>query len=183
MKEKILVDAVFAAVRKEITNAVNVGKMLDKASKSKSHLEKLSQLKKDIGDAKARLKRNSVLKNRLFETFGDGLITEQEFKEQKQHYVDEAAALQSRIDGFIQENTHLSTAYSKDKGRISDFLNFKNQTSPTRGMLVELIEKVIVHGQDRIEIVWKYGDEYEAACGIAEAYADGMATSRKVGGQ
>ena len=33
-------------------------------------------------------------------------------------------------------------------------------------MLTELVEKIIIHSIDSIEIVWRYEDEYKAICGL-----------------
>jgi len=167
--EKELFDAVFSVIRKEITAAADVRKLLDKVSKSKNHLDNLNRLQKSVRDVNMRINRNVALRNRLFDTFGDGLITEQEFKQMKDDYADEAERLQSELAEFEQEYARLSSVYSKDNERIVSFIKFKKQKALTRNMLTELVEKIIVHGTDSIDIVWRYTDEYNAVCELAKA--------------
>ena len=169
IKEAELLNAVFEAVRKEINTAADVRKLLDKVSKSKSHLDNLQRLHKSILDAKMRSKRNSALRSRLFDSFADGLIDEQEFKQMKDGYAEEAELLQSELLGLEMEHARLSLVYTKDNERMALFLKFKQQKALTREMITELVEKIIVHGVDRIEIVWRFVDEYRAVCDMAKA--------------
>jgi len=164
IKESVLIDALFGAIKKEIAISVDVRKLLDKASKSKSHLDTLNGLQQTIRNTETRIKRNSALKSRLFDSFGDELITEQEFKDMKDSYTEEADRLQNELAELQQEHTRLSSAYSKDNKRITAFVKFKSQKALTREMLTELVEKIIIHSTDSIEIVWRYEDEYKALC-------------------
>ena len=164
--ESVLRDAIFGVIKKEITIAADVRKLLDRASKSKNHSEKLNSLQQAIRSTETRIKRNSALKSQLFDTFGDELITEQEFKDMKDEYTTEADCLQSELAEHQQNHARLSSAYSKDNKCIALFLKFKNQKVLTKEMLTELIEKIIVHSMDSIEIIWRYKDEYKAICGL-----------------
>ena len=39
-------------------------------------------------------------------------------------------------------------------------------------MVLALVEKIIVHENSRLEIIFKYEDEYKTACRIVEKYAE-----------
>ena len=84
----------------------------------------------------------------------------------KDGYTVEADRLQSELAEHQQEYARLSSAYSKDNKRITAFLKFKSQKILTRDMLTELVERIIIHSSDSIEIVWRYEDEYRAVCGL-----------------
>ena len=183
IKESILVDVLFGAIKKEISTAADVRKLLDKVSKSKSHMETLNGLQQAIRNTEMRIKRNAALKSRLFDTFGDGLITEQEFKDMKEGYAEESNLLQFELSGHQEEHARVSSAYSKDNERIASFLKFKNPKALTREMLTELVEKIIIHGTDSIEIVWRFEDEYKALCSLADATHNPDADTGKAGGQ
>ena len=171
IKESELLDVIFAVVQKEINVAADVQRLLDKVSKSKNHLDNLNRLQQSIQQANKRISRNFSLRNRLFDTFADALITEQEFRQMKDDYAEEVERLQSEFAELEQEYTHLSSVYSKNNERIKSFLKFKKQNAMTREMLVELVEKIIVYSVDSIEIIWRYADEYNAVCDLAKAGA------------
>jgi DNA invertase Pin-like site-specific DNA recombinase len=167
--EKKLLDIIFAVVQKEINTAADIQKILDKVSKSKIHLDNLNRLQQSIRDANQRISRNSALRSRLFDTFADDLITEQEFIRMKDDYTNEAKRLQFELTKFEAEHARLSSGYTTNNERIASFMKFKKQKALTRNMLTELVDKIIVHSADSIEIIWRYADEYEAVCEMAKA--------------
>lgn len=52
------------------------------------------------------------------------------------------------------------------------FLEHKNIEKLDRNIVLSLIEKVIIHEEARIEIVFKYEDEYKAAVRIAKSFSE-----------
>jgi hypothetical protein len=87
----------------------------------------------------------------------------------KDGYTADAERLQSELEGLEQEYARLSSVFSKDNERIAAFVRFKKQKALTRELITELVEKIIVHGDDSVEIVWRYADEYNAVCELAKA--------------
>jgi len=169
IKEAELLEAVFAVIKKEISVAADVQRLLAKVSGSKAHLDRLESIRQSIRNANMAIKRNAALRGRLFDTFGDELITEAEFRQMKDDYTAEAERLQSGLVELECEQERLSSVFSKDNERIASFVKFKNHKALTGDMVSELIEKIIVHGADRIEIVWRYEDEYNTVCDLAKA--------------
>jgi len=169
IKESVLLNTIFSAIKKEIATAADIRKILDKLSKSKGHLDNLNRLQQSIRGVNLRISRNSSLRGSLFDTYGDGLITEHEFKEMKDNYTDEAERLQSELSGYEKEHDRLSSIYTKDNKHIASLLKFKKQKTLTREMLIELVEKITVYGSDRIEILWRFDDEYRALGSLAKA--------------
>ena len=143
--------------------------LLTKVSGSKKHLDRLINLQQSIRSANMSIKRNAALKSRLFDTFADELITEEEFRQMKDKYIAEAERLQTELADFEREHERLSTVFTKDNKRIASFVKFKNQKALTGDMVSELIEKIIMHSADTVEIIWRYADEYNAVCDMAKA--------------
>ena len=167
IREADIFKVIFESVKKEIATAADVRKLLTKLSQSKQHTETLTQLQEAAKSAHTRLKRNAALKGRLFDAYGDDLITEQEFKRMKDEYADEAERLSTEIFRLEGEEKHLQSVYNKNNEKVITFLKFRRAKSLTREMLTELIEKIILHSPDRIEIVWRYDDEYKAVIALA----------------
>ena len=88
IKEVDIFEVVFEAVKKEIAAAADVRKLLDKLSKSKRHTDSLNRLQEAIKTATMGIKRNLALKDRLFDAYGDELITKHEFRRLKDEYTD-----------------------------------------------------------------------------------------------
>ena len=55
---------------------------------------------------------------------------------------------------------------------IKTFADNQNIRQLTRKMLLDLIEKIIVYEDSRLEIIFKYEDEYKTACKIAQKFIE-----------
>lgn len=168
IKEAEIINIIFEIIKKEIATAANVQKLLDKLSKSKLHTDNLNRLQEAIKAASMGVRRNLALKDKLFDAYGDDLITEQEFRQMKDDYTDEAERLTVEAEKLEAEYQSLQTTYTKDNERIKSFLKFKKAKSLTREMLTELVEKIIVNGSDSYEIVWRFTNEYRAVCALTK---------------
>jgi len=168
IKDVDIINVVFEALRKEITTAADVQKLLEKISKSKRHTETLTRLQESVKADNMSVKRNEALKNHLFDAYGDDLITEQEFRQMKDGYISEIERLKAEIVSLEEEYQYRKLVYSKNNERIAAFLKFKKSKSLTREMLTELADKIIVHSPDSIEIIWRFADEYSAVCAVAK---------------
>lgn len=168
IKEADIFEVVFTAVKKEIAAAADVRKLLDKLSKSKRHTDSLNRLQEAIKSANMGIKRNRALKDRLFDAYGDELITDQEFRQMKDEYTDGVDRLTAEVARLGSEYQYQQSAYSKNNERIAAFLKFRKSKALTREMLTELVEKIIVHSPDSIEILWRFDDEYRAVCALAK---------------
>ena len=168
IKESDIFKVIFEVIKKEIAAAADVQKPLDKLSKSKRHTENLTNLQGAIKTANMGIKRNLTLKDRLFDAYGDELITEQEFRRMKDEYTDEAERLTAAVARLEDEYQYQQSAYSGNNERIAAFLKFRKSKALTREMLAELVEKIIVYKPDSIEITWRFDDEYRAACAVAK---------------
>ena len=168
IKEADIINTVFEVIKKEIATAADVQKLLDKLSKSKRHTDNLNRLQEAIRAAKMGVKRNLALKDKLFDAYGDDLITEQEFRQMKDAYVDEADRLTAEAETLEAEYQSLQATHTKKNEHIASFLRFRKAKSLTREMLTELVEKIVVNGIDSYEIVWRFADEYSAVCALAK---------------
>lgn len=168
IKEADIFEVVFAAIKKEIATAADIQKLLDKLSKSKRHTDNLNRLQEAIKTANMGIKRNLALKDRLFDAYGDELITEQEFRQMKDEYTNEAERLTAEAARLEGKYHYQQSAYSINNKRIVTFLKFKKSKALTREMLTGLVDKVIVNAPDDIEIVWQFADEYKAVCALAK---------------
>lgn len=55
---------------------------------------------------------------------------------------------------------------------IKGFIEKRNIEKLDRNIVLSFIEKIIIHEGSRLEIVFKYADEYKAACKIALNYSE-----------
>ncbi len=95
----------------------------------------------------------------LKKNYGQGVITEEEHLEFQQIYEEKKESLQCEIEAIKKEIEECFEQGITKQRWIEEFKKYKNFTELNRLMLVSLIDKIIVHKNKRIEIIFVYQDE------------------------
>ena len=95
----------------------------------------------------------------LKKNYGQGVITEEEHLEFQQIYEEKKESLQCEIEAIKKEIEECFEQGITKQRWIEEFKKYKNFTELNRLRLVSLIDKIIVHKNKRIEIIFVYQDE------------------------
>lgn len=163
IKDTVLEKAVFLSVKQHIGNIINVERVFKymdtvpfrKLSARKTNLQ-LEQKTEEV----ERYRRYKAV---LFESKADGLIEKDEYFEMKAQYDQQLATAEKEK---LQLERKLETAaYSVDNecGWMDTFRQYQNITELTRAVVVTLIDHIIVHEGNRLEIAFRYQYDYDRA--------------------
>ena len=162
--EQVIVDAVKAAVKSQITTMLDMEKLCHESKKGIKQSTESSQaiadrLEKEIGQLQA-------FKRQLYERFKSGSL-------KKEDYLNERETVESKIsdktaerDGLITRSDIQTDAISTAEQFFGSFKQFETVAEPTAEMVNSFVEAVYVFGKDRIEIRFAYRDELEQAIQI-----------------
>lgn len=119
------------------------------------------ELKRREDTLKQQLVRLPAEKINLYEQFRSGTVRQDVFlKEKALLNQQEETARTERKD--ILEEMDAQEKKRKSYRSIADFMErHKQDEAFTEELMREMVEKVIVYEDKRIEIVWKYGEEFE----------------------
>jgi len=96
----------------------------------------------------------------LYESYVDKILTEGEYVKIKAEYEGRAENLRQRVDELSQRAAVVANVSASDNRWLKAARDFQNPTELTREMLEAIVERVVIHSPTRIEVVWKFGDEY-----------------------
>ena len=104
-------------------------------------------------------KRFQTLADSLYESLVKRLITEDEYRVMKERYAAEIASAEEQAESIRAEmNREL------DNGNhewIDRFREYRNITELTRYIVVTLIDRILIYRDRRVEIVYRWQDEYQ----------------------
>ena len=103
-----------------------------------------------------RLKKLATLRQTLFESYVDGIVTQADYLFGKSRYEDEARQLEGRLRDLQAEKDALPEASPKQNKWFSAFAKFRDEKEPTREMLLALVEKIYVNEDKQVHIVLNY---------------------------
>lgn len=110
-----------------------------------------------------------------YEKFVDHLLNEDEFKQYQRIYTEKCEAITAAISKRQEELDAIVRAGSPQGEWIAHFKSFRHVDVMERKILVKIIDRIYVYEGNRIEIIFKYQNEYRAAVAYIEQYMERQA--------
>lgn len=158
--EPELKKAVFHTLRMEIQAALDLEKLLAGLQAQGGFREKCRELDLKIRKLGQELKRTAMLRGTLFESYSDGLLTEQEYLSMKKGYDGETQKLKQGLAALEEEKHRRTQTLAPQNRWIAALKGYQAEEAVTRQMALELIQKIYIHKRDEIQIVWNFRDEF-----------------------
>jgi hypothetical protein len=162
VREPLLIESVWNAVRAEIDLSVDTERLAQKVQNGGGVKAKAKTIRERIAGAKQKTERITSLSTALYGDYADGILTEAEYLFAKAKYREEKRLWEQRLDELIAEEIKHTGAFVSDNKWIAALSQFKDSKALTRDMLLAVVERVIVSGNNDITVLFKHRDEYEA---------------------
>ena len=162
IRQDALNEKVFNAIRDQLQVALDYEKLLlamrggsGKASVREKH-------KAAVASVKLRL--NALKKKRagLYESYVEGILNEEEYAFAKQTYEEQYEALNRLLDEAVERRERFLASISPDNKWLTMMRGAAGMTGLTQELVDAIIEKVLVYGGGRIEVVFNYNDVFYA---------------------
>jgi len=161
LTENDLKDLIFNSIKQRIALLVDMENKIKNINSSRKAKSREFELQTEIKSKEQRLFRLDSLKNSIYDDFQDGLLNESEYKYIRQNYENEHNLIISRLSEISTELENITDKFIENNKCISETCNFKDIDILTREMLTALVNKIMIHNNNRIEIFYKYKDEFE----------------------
>ena len=122
---------------------------------------------KQIVEAESEERRYLDLKTRLYADMRDGIVSREEFLDMSERFTKKAEAARKRRDELVKARETAITSNCDTKW-MENFRAANGISELNRNIVVTLIDRIIVHGNSEIEIVFRYGDEMNNYIAFAE---------------
>ena len=159
LRESDLEAAVYEVLRLQMAMLTDAEAVIQRVSRSSAARSRRTALDNEIVSVQGRLKKLATLRQTLFESYVDGIVTQADYLFGKSRYEDEARQLEGRLRDLQAEKDALPEASPKQNKWFSAFAKFRDEKEPTREMLLALVEKIYVNEDKQVHIVLNYQDE------------------------
>ena len=159
--ETDMIKAVYAAIRSQIDMVASVDDILRKVNSDASYENRKDNLANEIRKVKAQIERLTSLRSSLYDDYIEQLLTEQEYLYAKAKFEKDEDALKGRLNELLLQQKKYGQTYSYENRWLSSYRAFRDEKELTKEMVSALIETVELHGDRRIQINFKFKDEYE----------------------
>ncbi len=162
MRQNALNKKVFNAIRDQLQVALDYEKLLLAMRGGSGEASVREKHKAAVASVKLRL--NALKKKRagLYESYVEGILNEEEYAFAKQTYEEQYEALNRLLDEAVERRERFLASISPDNKWLTMMRGAAGMTGLTQELVDAIIEKVLVYGEGRIEVVLNYNDVFYA---------------------
>ncbi len=162
MRQDALNEKVFNAIRDQLQVALDYEKLLLAMRGGSGEASVREKHKAAVASVKLRL--NALKKKRagLYESYVEGILNEEEYAFAKQTYEEQYEALNRLLDEAVERRERFLASISPDNKWLTMMRGAAGMTGLTQELVDAIIEKVLVYGEGRIEVVFNYNDVFYA---------------------
>lgn len=155
----VVYDTVFLAVKEQIKILLDTDALLQKMNQSSKAKEKMSSFSEALNKCHADLEKVSALKSGLYADYQQNLLTEKEYLQLNEEY----SGRIEKLEQYADELAEAMEGYRHTPMRGTELREiiekYRSKRKLSKEMAEELIDKVLIHEDKRIEVVFKYDDE------------------------
>ena len=162
IRQDALNEKVFNAIRDQLQVALDYERLLLAMRGGAGEASVREKHKAAVASVKLRL--NALKKKRagLYESYVEGILNEEEYAFAKQTYEEQYEALNRLLDEAVERRERFLASISPDNKWLTMMRGAAGMTGLTQELVDAMIEKVLVYGGSRIEVVFNYNDVFYA---------------------
>lgn len=168
-------EKVFTAIHDQIELVINLEKALELIERLPSQSRKAFNYEAQITKLEEEIDRYQKLKLRLYEDLSDGIIDKSEYFDFRNSYTRIIEEKQEALLRVKKEMKQTVTSGTTERNWVTLFKQYENIEELNRRVLMALVDRIIIHENHAIEIVFKYKDEYQQTLEYVLGYSEELA--------
>ena len=119
------------------------------------------ELEKSIQSVTLKLRAVSQKRTRLYEDFADGILSDEEYAYAKTSFDERWETLNRQLDELTAKKSQYSETMSGENKWIRQMKSVEVTDTLTKAIVDATIEKVFIHENKAVEIIFKYHDIFK----------------------
>lgn len=166
--QSVIEDILLDAIKRHIEHVARLDELLNTIRDREVNYDDIVANDQEILAKYKELDQCKKVEMSLHRDLAAGIISIKEYEQFKNNFAHKSAEIEETIRKLQQE---IETVFKEGLFAyewIDTFTKTGNITSLDRSIVLSLVEKITVYEENRIEITFKYQDEYETLCRIIE---------------
>jgi len=162
IEENTVKEIVLDSIRRHVEQMVELDRILQMMDSMEVKCEDVIANDREILRKYEELSQYRKMELSLHKDLLDGVISKEEYSQFAKRYSDQAAAAEQAVEKLKQEMEEVLQKGILTNEWIRKFVRNKKIEELNRSIVLLLVDKIIIHEDCRIEIIFKYKDEYKA---------------------
>ena len=170
--QSVVEDILLDAIKRHIEHVARLDELLSTIRDREVNYDDIVANDREILAKYKELDQCKKVEMSLHRDLAAGIISIKEYEQFKNNFAHKSAEIEATIRKLQEEiETVFKEGLFADEW-IDTFTKTGNITSLDRSIVLSLVEKITIHEENRIEITFKYQDEYETLCRIISRIAN-----------
>lgn len=161
IREDELFPVLQEALSKQIALAVDMEELATSVNESPANRKKALTAQAQLEQERKALKRCESMRDSLYQSYVEKLMTEREYMSMKERYTVEAERHAKKI-AELERQMEEAKSYTTENRYLASFSMFNGASVLSRELLTALIERIEIGSGNQISIRFRYRDEFDA---------------------
>ena len=161
LRDIALNEIVLEALKKHIQDVIDLSDLMGMMDAAKLQQVTVRKMQARLENKQSEIDRCQTLLRSLYESLADGIIDQREYQELKRTYSRQRTEAEEQAEAIQAEMNRELTNLNFGCGWMDQFRKHQNIEELDRTIIVSLIERVMVIRNHRVEIVYRWHNEFQ----------------------
>ena len=159
MRDTTLEEIAFDSLRQHIREVVDMDELLSMTDTAPLRTAEAQKVQRQLDHKHEEYEKLQKLLMSLYENLADGIIDRDEYGRLKQNFAARASEAEKQMDA-LQETLVSIREHGTETDWMEQFKTHQGIASLDRAVVVALIDKILIHADNLVEIVYRWQDEF-----------------------
>ena len=159
MRDAALEEIVLDSLRQHIREVVNMSELLDITDTAPLRTAQAQKVQRQLDKKREEYEKLQKLLMSLYENLTDGVIDREEYARLKASFTAHADEAEKQMDA-LRESLSDIQSHGTENVWMNEFIKRQELASLDRAVVVALIDKILIHSNDVVEIIYRWQDEF-----------------------
>ena len=159
MRDAALEEIILDSLRQHIREVVNMSELLDITDTAPLRTAQAQKVQRQLDKKREEYEKLQKLLMSLYENLTDGVIDREEYARLKASFTARADEAERQMDA-LRESLNDIQSHGTENVWMNEFIKRQELASLDRAVVVALIDKILIHSNDVVEIIYRWQDEF-----------------------
>lgn len=159
MRDTALEEIILDSLRQHIREVVNMSELLDITDTAPLRTAQAQKVQRQLDKKREEYEKLQKLLMSLYENLTDGVIDREEYARLKASFTARADEAEKQMDA-LRESLNDIQSHGTENVWMNEFIKRQELASLDRAVVVALIDKILIHSNDVVEIIYRWQDEF-----------------------
>lgn len=159
IRDNALEEIVLDSLKQHISEVVDMRELLEITDTAPLRTAQAQKVQRQLDKKHEEYEKLQKLLMSLYENLADGIIDREEYTRLKASFTARADEAEKQMDALREQLEDIHN-HGTENAWMNEFIKRQGLTALDRAVVVALIDKILIHSNDVVEIIYRWQDEF-----------------------